>query len=145
MLFAVFSTFAVPNQSSILWRSIAPHQPPLISIESIPTNQTKKTSGDLWRSPATGYTQFYNQHPLPPKSLYFGEKNVADCYSCSSRTQSIPPQSHQKLLETIGNLQPMQRREFAEQRTFNFLTFFIYHLLPSSRAGSLENKGHLIN
>ena len=83
--------------------------------------------------------------PPSPKSLYFGEKNVADCYSCSSRTQSIPPQSHQKLLETIGNLQPMQRREFAEQRTFNFLTFFIYHLLPSSRAGSLENKGHLIH
>ena len=83
--------------------------------------------------------------PPSPKSLYFGEKNVADCYSCSSRTQSIPPQSHQKLLETIGNLQPMQRREFAEQRTFNFLTFFIYYLLPSSRAGSLENKGHLIH
>ena len=102
----------------------SPPPTPPISIESIPTNHNKKTSGDLWRSPATGHIQFYNQSTPPPKSLYFGEKNVADCYSCSSRTQSIPPQSHQKLLETIGNLQPMQRREFAEQRTFNFLTFF---------------------
>ena len=59
MLIAVFSTFAVPNQSSILWRSIAPHQPPQFPSNQFPQITTKKlveTCGDLLQLDTSSFT-----------------------------------------------------------------------------------------